>query len=95
MTNEQKQFLNQYLLTLPKNQQTLNDEVVAEHYCNDEWHANECARLILHGKKTASCSLEPAYAIEQETLPKVGQLRMVLDCAQHPICIIQIVDVST
>ncbi|WP_414718328.1 ASCH domain-containing protein [Thaumasiovibrio subtropicus] len=47
------------------------------------------------GKKTASCSLKQAYLIENEPLPEVGRLTVVLNWAQEPVCIVRLTQVST
>lgn len=94
MTPEQQSFLDQYLQTLSPSERAEIPQITAEHFCADEYNANECARLIDIGQKRASCSLKQAYDIEQEALPVVGRLTLVLNWEQQPICIVKLTDVS-
>ncbi|AYU53942.1 ASCH domain-containing protein [Staphylococcus debuckii] len=47
------------------------------------------ADLVKRGIKTATTSGLAFYSAEQEPLPKVGDLSMVLDAQDNPICIIK------
>ncbi|MGR5065221.1 ASCH domain-containing protein [Photobacterium sp. DNB22_13_2] len=94
MNKEQKDFLEQYLATLSQSERDAIPEIIAEYFCADEYNANECARLINQGIKRASCSLKAGYDAEDEALPKVGRLSVVLNWAQEPVCIIKLKDVS-
>lgn len=89
MKAEHQSYVNKYFQTLPKDQCTDSISVVAEYFCGDEWNANECARLVLKGVKTATCSLKVAYKLEGEALPQVGQLMVVLNWDEDPVCIIE------
>ncbi|WP_341662197.1 ASCH domain-containing protein [Vibrio sp.] len=94
MTPQQEAFLRQYLSSLPNNQRETITDTIAEHFCADEYNADLCAKLINQGIKRASCSLKEAYDIENEPLPKVGRLGIVLNWHQEPVCIIKLTDVS-
>ncbi|WP_240205936.1 ASCH domain-containing protein [Vibrio sp. CyArs1] len=94
MTPKQQTFLNQYLEKLTTSERASIKDVIAEHFCGDEYNANQCAKLINEGIKTASCSLKAGYEIEQEPLPQVGRLSVVLDWDQNPICIIKLTSVE-
>ncbi|MBU2897729.1 ASCH domain-containing protein [Vibrio hepatarius] len=94
MTPQQETFLNQYLVSVPKNYCESITDTIAECFCSDEYNANQCAKLINQGTKRASCSLKEAYDIENEPLPKVGRLTIVLNWRQEPVCIIKLTDVS-
>lgn len=94
MTPTQHAFLNQYLDTLPKSERDTIPQITAEYFCADEYNANECARLINEGTKTASCSLKQGYDIEDEPLPVVGRLTLVLNWKEEPVCIVKLTDVS-
>ncbi|MFA0441850.1 RNA-binding protein [Vibrio sp. 10N.286.49.C2] len=93
MTPQQSAFLNEYLTTLSQHERSRIPDVVAEYFCADEYNANECARLINAGIKTASCSLKIGYDIDHEPLPQIGRVAVVLNWAQMPICIIKLTDV--
>ncbi|OIN25758.1 ASCH domain-containing protein [Vibrio barjaei] len=94
MTPKQQTFLNQYLEQLTTSERASIKDVIAEHFCGDEYNANQCAKLINEGIKTASCSLKAGYEIEQKPLPQVGRLSVVLDWEQNPICIVKLTSVE-
>ncbi|WP_225622472.1 ASCH domain-containing protein [Musicola keenii] len=93
MNDEQQRFLACYLQTLTADERNAIPRILAEHFCADETHANLCADLILTGKKRASCSLKAAWEHDNQSLPQVGQLTVVLDWAQKPVCIIRMTEV--
>lgn len=93
----QTKMLANYLATLTEKQKSAIPNlhnVPTEYFCADEYNANECARLVNIGKKTASCSLKEAWDIDNEPYPKVGQLTVVANWEQQPVCIIQLTEVS-
>ncbi|WGV97853.1 ASCH domain-containing protein [Vibrio sp. YMD68] len=94
MNAVQQAYLDQYLLTLSPTEQLNSYKAIAEYYCADEYNANECARLINLGIKRASCSLKAGYDAEKEPLPEVGQLTVVLNWKQEPVCIVKMTEVS-
>ncbi|MGC9404374.1 ASCH domain-containing protein [Vibrio genomosp. F10 str. 9ZC157] len=94
MNAVQQAYLDQYLSTLTPTEQLKSCKAIAEHYCADEYNANECARLISLGIKRASCSLKAGYEAENEPLPEVGLLTVVLNWKQEPVCIVKMTEVS-
>ncbi|EGU34549.1 ASCH domain-containing protein [Vibrio scophthalmi] len=94
MTPNQQAFLDQYLAQLSEAERNDIPQFLAEYFCADEYNANECARLIGLGIKTASCSLKAGYDIDDELLPVVGRLTVVLDWNQTPICIVKLTSVE-
>ncbi|WP_434354177.1 ASCH domain-containing protein [Psychrobacter sp. HD31] len=97
LTTTQQQFLNDFLKTLSVQeiQSIANiDNVPAEYFCADEYNANECARLVNIGKKTASCGLKESWDYDNEPYPKVGALTIVTNWDEEPVCIIQLTEVS-
>ena len=95
MNQKQTEFLNQYLSLLTPQERESIPQTLAEYFCADEYNANECARLINAGIKKATCSLKEAYQIENEPIPQVGRLTVVLNWAQEPVCIVRLTEVST
>lgn len=47
------------------------------------------AELVLQGIKTATCSAQPFYALEEEPLPREGQYSVILDSRDQAVCVIQ------
>lgn len=52
--------------------------------------ADELGKLVLEGKKTATCSALKLYKIKGEEIPKIGQYDIILDGNSTPIAITQI-----
>jgi uncharacterized protein YhfF len=56
--------------------------------------ADELGRLVQSGVKTATCSLLWEYETDGEPLPQVGELSIILDGDEKPLCIIETVQVE-
>ncbi len=50
---------------------------------------DELAALVVSGRKTATASAYPLYALEQEPLPRAGEYSVILDGGEQAVCIIQ------
>lgn len=50
--------------------------------------------LILMGKKTAMFSSFPTFSIDNEPLPASGELYLVLDKSENPVCVIELESVN-
>lgn len=94
MNEKQQELLDQYLSTLSQDERDSIPQFLAEYFCADEYNANECARLIDNRIKRASCSLKAAYEVENEPLPEVGRITVVLNWDQEPVCIVKLTEVS-
>ncbi len=57
--------------------------------------ADELLRLVLDGVKTATAGSLWDYEHENEPLPRVGDLHIILDGAEHPRALIEIMQVDT
>lgn len=55
---------------------------------------DELNTLLLTGKKTAFFSSFATFTIDQEPLPVSGELYIVLDRAENPLCVIEIESVN-
>ena len=51
--------------------------------------ADELARLVLEGVKTATSSAFPLYALEEEPLPEEGEYSVILDGRGNAVCVIR------
>ncbi len=94
MKPEHQAYIEQYLSQISEQERNAVPQVTAEHFCADEFNANECARLINQRIKTATCSLKQGYDIDNEPLPEVGRLTLVLNWQQEPVCIVKVTEVS-
>ncbi|WP_239495211.1 ASCH domain-containing protein [Salinicola halophilus] len=95
MTSEQQRFLARYR----EHRRSLGHDdlsnVVVEAFGDTPELADECARLIDAGIKRASCGLTASYSAVNERLPTVGQLTVVLDSLEAPVCIVALTSVTT
>lgn len=51
--------------------------------------ADELARLVAVGEKTATASAYPLYAVDGEPLPSVGEYSVILDSEENAVCVIR------
>ena len=51
--------------------------------------ADELARLVLEGVKTATSSAFPLYALEEDPLPEEGEYSVILDSREEAVCVIR------
>lgn len=56
--------------------------------------ADELISLVLNGKKTAMFHSWATFEIDQEPLPISGELYIVLDRAENPVCVIETENVT-
>ena len=56
--------------------------------------SNELNALVLSGQKTAFFSSYATFAIDGEPLPVSGELYIVIDRAQNPLCVIELESVN-
>lgn len=60
------------------------------HFCDNEHDADECARLVLSGRKRATAPSLWSFEASNEPLPHVGDLHVITDWAGVAQCIIRI-----
>ena len=56
---------------------------------------NTLAQLVIDGTKTLTCSSLREYQVENEPLPEVGDVSIILDESDEPKCIIENIKVYT
>jgi len=61
----------------------------AFHFDDNERSANELARLVLAGTKRATAGLVWSFENASVPLPRVGDVSVVTDWAQTPLCVIE------
>jgi uncharacterized protein YhfF len=81
-------FWQAYLASLPLGAAILTT-YTAWGFGHTPEDADELGGLVVRGVKTATSSLIWAYEAEQEPLPQVGDLSIILDGAGMPLCIIE------
>lgn len=73
MTPIQEAFLDAYLATLDVAERAAIPQIVVEHFCDDEFNANECARLIDAGIKLTDVSICPFHLVSPEFAESEGE----------------------
>lgn len=51
--------------------------------------ADQLARLVVTGEKTATASAYPLYAVDGDPLPEEGEYSIILDSTDNAVCIIR------
>jgi len=59
------------------------------HFCDNEADANECAALVLSGRKRATATLLWWFESTGEPLPAIGDLNIVTDWSGQATCVIR------
>lgn len=55
---------------------------------------DQLALLVIDGRKTATCSAHPAYEVDNEPIPEVGEYSIILNGKDEPVAIIQTTEVE-
>ena len=66
-----------------------NNKYTSWHFCDNEESANNLAELVKQGVKRATTGLYYFYEVEGESLPKVGDLSIIIDWQGMAQCIIK------
>lgn len=69
-------------------------EHTSYYFCDNEEDADELAKLVVSGKKRATASSVLYYEYEKEPLPQVGDLNIITDFFNQPICIVETTKVN-
>jgi len=64
------------------------------HFCDNEQDANECAELVVAGRKRATCCSLAELETEGVALPKPGEWNVVTDWSGQPVAIIRTVQIE-
>lgn len=94
MSDSVKKMWEQYLLAIDEDINSTEKTYEAWHFCNDEHNANELAELVLEGTKKATASAAILYEIDNDPLPKVGELSIITDWNGQAKCIIEVTNVE-
>lgn len=88
-------FWQAYLETLPDDHRHRNASYEAWGFGDGPKMADELGALVVAGTKTATASAIWEYEAAGEALPQVGELSIILDGEQTPLCIIETVEIRT
>jgi len=74
-----------------KEKNGLGDDIGYDSYyfCDNEKDANELGKLVLAGKKRATASCAMCCEYEKEPLPQSGDLCIITDFSNRPLCIVE------
>lgn len=78
-----------YLAHQPLGSHSSTEVPQAWHFCANEADANECAQLVLLGRKRATSPSLWFFESRHEAVPKVGDLNIVTDWNGQAVCIIR------
>jgi uncharacterized protein YhfF len=88
-------FWQAYLSTLPQDHPRRYQPMPAAWgFGNSPEMADELGELVQEGTKTATCSLLWEHDFDGEPLPEVGQLSIILDGDEHPLCLIETIEIE-
>ncbi len=82
-------YWQNYLKTLPDDHPHRSADYTAWGFGDSPRMADELGALVKGGTKTATASLIWEYEFDGEPLPKVGDISIILDGQDHPMCIIE------
>jgi uncharacterized protein YhfF len=83
-----------FLASLPPNSRYFGKAYIAEGFGDTPKLADELGQLVASGIKKATCSALWEWEAKGEPIPQPGLLSIVLDGLEHPLCIIETIEVS-
>lgn len=89
-----EEFWESFVGSLPAGHRSRTKAYESWHFCDTRKDADELGALVRAGTKTATCSLLWVYEAEGETTPQVGDLVIVTDWENKPLCVIEITEVT-
>ena len=95
MLNNVDRYWNQYLESLPAQVARPAKYADSFYFGYRPEHAKGISPLVLNGTKTATGSLKWQNEAESKPLPQLGDLSVVTNGHDDPVCIIETVDVQT
>lgn len=84
-----KEMWERYSMFIGNDINNTNYKYTSWHFCDNEESANNLAELVKQGVKRATTGLHYFYEVEGETLPKVGDLSIIIDWQGIAQCIIE------
>ncbi len=87
-------FWKDYLETLPEKQRAVLRLPQSWGFGAGAEMADDLGGLVVQGIKTATCSLYWEYEAGLEVLPKAGDLSIILDGRDEPMCLIETLSIE-
>ena len=87
-------FWKQYLATLPADHPHHDATFGAWGFGDSPEMMDELGQLVVDGTKLATASLVKEYEMEGESIPPVGDISIILNGANEPICIIETTEIT-
>jgi len=78
-----------------QNNHVKNKTYDAWRFGGDDSIANDLAKLVVNGIKTATASAYQLYEIDKSPLPPIGGLNIILDSDNNAVCITETIKVYT
>ncbi len=94
MNERAEQYLNAYISKLSESKKGKIKATGCFHFGSTEECADTCAALTVKGKKQATASLEWCFTIGNEAYPEVGELDVIANWNNDPLCIIEITKIE-
>jgi uncharacterized protein YhfF len=88
ISDEIKVFWNNFIQENPKLNYLKDYKIDIWSFGNTPEMADELGKLVLEGKKTATCSLLRAYQGYENEIPRVGVYSLICDGREKPMCIV-------
>lgn len=90
-TIEIQEFWDNFCSSLPKHEKNiyLNHKFDAWSFGDSPSMADDLLSYVLSGEKIATSGMLKDYEIEGEPIPKVGEMSIVLNGKNQPICVIE------
>lgn len=89
-----KEIWGNYLISIGDDIINTNKKYTSWYFCDNEESANNLAELVRQGIKRATTGLYYFYEVEGETLPKAGDLSIIINWQGIAQCIIETKEVN-
>ncbi|MEL6151962.1 MAG: ASCH domain-containing protein [Chloroflexota bacterium] len=89
-----EQFRADYLATLPDDHPHHSATFDAWGFGDSPEMMDELGALVLNGPKRATASIVIEYEAEGEPIPPVGDISIILDGQENPLCIIETTEIT-
>ena len=92
--NSIEEYWSAFLASQPADSPYHQKTYIAEAFGDGAALADKLGQLVVSGIKTGTCSSLWEWEAEENHIPEVGLITLVLDGAKQPICIIETTEVT-